>query len=155
MGRGPDPRSTAEGLAALRRTFQTAVGRSDLEATAGAYAHDARLILSTGIVIDGRAAIEGYWRAGFEAGTSGLELVPDAFEVGDGVAWEFGTYGLSAQPPYESMTTEWGRYLTVHRRAEDGQWRRAVDLFSPTGLKVISRTTDIDLPGKGITQPRS
>ena len=99
---------------------------------------DARLILPSGVAIDGRAAIERYWRAGFDAGTAALELVPDGLEVADRVAWEFGSYGLSARPINEPPATELGRYLTVHRRGDDGRWRRAIDLLNPTGLMVTS-----------------
>ena len=134
-----DVRSTAQELASLRREFQAAVGRSDVDATAGAYDEDARLILPSGESIDGRVAIASYWRAGFEAGMSGIELAPDGFEIGDGVAWEYGQYGLTAQPPYEPLATERGRYLTVHRRSANGRWRRAIDLLNPTAVKVTAR----------------
>jgi ketosteroid isomerase-like protein len=127
-----DPLSTARELAALRRAFQDAVGRSDVDAAAITYDDDARILLPSGQVIDGRVAIASYWRAGFEAGMSGIEFVPDGFEFGDGVAWESGQYGLLAQPPYEEPATERGRYLTVHRRGDDGRWRRAIDVLSPT-----------------------
>jgi uncharacterized protein (TIGR02246 family) len=136
----PDTRSTAQELAALRREFQAAVGRSDVEATAATYDADARLVLPSGEAIDGRAAIANYWRAGFEAGMSGIELSPDGYEIGDGVAWEYGQYGLSAQAPYEPLATERGRYLTVHRRGADGRWRRAIDLINPTALRVRARS---------------
>jgi uncharacterized protein (TIGR02246 family) len=135
-----DRRSSAEDLAALRHAFHAAVGRSDLEATAAAYADDALLILPSGAAIDGRAAIERFWQTGFETGTSAIDFVPDGIEVGDRVAWEFGTYGLSATPPEESPATELGRYLTVHRRGDDGRWQRAVDVLNPTGLMVAARS---------------
>jgi hypothetical protein len=81
---------------------------------------------------------------------SGIELAPDGFEIGDGVAWEYGQYGLSAQPPYEPLATERGRYLTVHRRGPDGRWRRVIDLLNPTALKVTARRrTDLSAPSAG------
>jgi uncharacterized protein (TIGR02246 family) len=139
MGTPTTSRSTAQELAALRRDFQTAVGRADVAAIAATFDDDARLITPTGEAIDGRDAIASYWRTGFEAGTTGIELAPDGFEIGDGVAWEYGQYGLSAQPPYEPLATERGRYLTVHRRGVDGRWRRAIDLLNPTAQKAIYR----------------
>lgn len=120
-------------LAALRRAFQVAVERHDFEAASAAYAEDARFILPTGAAIDGRDAIEAFWRTGFEAGASGIELRPCAIDVGDGVAWELGEYDLSAESPYEHQAVERGRYLTVHRQGVDGRWRRFVDLLSPCG----------------------
>ena len=140
-----DSRSTAQELAALRREFQAAVGRLDVDATAGTYDDDARLVLPSGVAIDGRVAIASYWRAGFEAGMSRIELVPDGFEIGDGVAWECGQYGLSAQPPYEPLATERGRYLTVHRRRADGRWCRAIDLLNPTAVKVTAGPRGIQM----------
>ena len=143
-----DPRSTARELAALRRDFQAAVGRSDVDATASTYDDDARLMLPTGEAIDGRVAIASYWRTGFEAGMSGIELVPDGFEIGDGVAWEYGQYGLSVEPAYEDPATERGRYLTIYRRGDDGRWRRALDVLNPIAVKVPARRpTDIG-PGR-------
>jgi len=75
MRRNPDPRTTAEDLAALRRAFQTAVGRSEL-----------------------------------------------------------------------------GRYLSVHRRGDDGRWRRAIDLLNPTGLLVTSNAQiELNSTKEGVT----
>ena len=139
MGTRTAFRSTAQEIAALRRNFQAAVGRADVDAIAATFDDDARLITPTGEAIDGRDAIASYWRTGFEAGTSGIELLPDGFEIGDGVAWEYGQYGLTAQPPYEERATERGRFLTVYRRGDDGCWRRAIDLLNPTALKVSAR----------------
>jgi uncharacterized protein (TIGR02246 family) len=139
VGTRTNSRSTAQELAAIRRAFQTAVGRADVDALAATFDDDARLITPAGEAIDGRDAIASYWRTGFEAGTTGVELVPDGFEVGDGVAWEYGQYGLTAKPPYEESATERGRFLTVYRRGDDGRWRRAIDRLYPTGLKVTAR----------------
>jgi ketosteroid isomerase-like protein len=135
---GTDHRSIGEELATLRGEFQAAVGCSDVTATADAYAADASLILPSGVAIGGRDAIEHYWRTGFEAGMSRLEVLAEGIEIGDRIAWEFGRYGLSATPPYEPPTTEVGRYLTVLRLGEDGRWRRALDLLNPTALMVTT-----------------
>lgn len=128
-----DPDTIAMELSALRRAFEAAVGSHDAGATAAAYAEDARLFLPTGQAIEGRDAIEVFWRTGFEAGASRIDLRPSMVDIGDGVAWEAGEYGLTSEPPYERPAVERGRYLTVHRQGSDGRWQRALDLLSPDG----------------------
>lgn len=115
-----------------RNAFIAALRRGDLEATASAYAEDARLLAPSAEVLSGRSSILRFWQAGVEAGVDAIDLVAHEVEVeaGGDVAYEIGRYVLSLRPPDGPAVTDRGRYLLVYRRGTDGSWRRAVETFS-------------------------
>jgi ketosteroid isomerase-like protein len=115
----------------LRRAFMDALGRRDARAAADVYAAEARILLPASRPMDGRAAIEAFWRAGLESGMSSLDLFPDFLEGEREFACEIGRYVLHAEPRDETAVVEEGRYLIVHRQEPDGAWRRALEILEP------------------------
>ena len=120
-----------EGLDGSRRTFVAALGRGDPAAAAEVYCADGRLLLPSTGPLDGRPAIEAFWRAGLDAGMSAIELLPQSVNVDRTFACEVGTYILRSTPRDEASVTEHGRYLIVHRVEPDGAWRRALEVYAP------------------------
>jgi ketosteroid isomerase-like protein len=114
-----------------RRSFIAALDRGDAAAAARVYASDGRLLLPMTTPLDGRSSIEAFWRAGLEAGMSGLELVPHSINPDAAFACEVGAYTLRSSPRDEAPVTEHGRYLIVHRLDGDGAWRRALEMYAP------------------------
>jgi ketosteroid isomerase-like protein len=114
-----------------RRAFIAALQRGDAAAAARVYAAEGRLLLPATSPLDGRSAIEAFWRAGLDAGMSELELAPRTFDVDATFACEVGDYVLHATPRDEGAVTERGRYLIVHRLEPDGAWRRALEMYAP------------------------
>jgi ketosteroid isomerase-like protein len=114
-----------------RRTFVAALGRGDAAAAAQVYADSGRILVPSTSPLDGRSAIEAFWRAGLDAGMSELELLPRSFDVDSTFACEVGDYALHAAPRDEGAVTERGRYLIVHRLEPDGAWRRALEVYAP------------------------
>jgi uncharacterized protein (TIGR02246 family) len=116
---------------ALRSAFIEALGRGDAEAAVQVYANDARMLLPATGPMDGRAAIQAFWRAGLESGMTGLTLEPTLLDGEMAFACEIGRYVLHAKPQHEAAVVEEGRYLIVHRQDATGAWRRALEIFEP------------------------
>jgi ketosteroid isomerase-like protein len=129
---GPSRDSRAEGaIAEARAAFVAAVKRGDAREAARVYAKDARLLAPSAELIEGRKAIEAFWRAGIEAGVADVDL--DALELDrqDGLAYEIGRYALRLRPAEGGTVVDRGKYLLVHERQSDGSWRWAVEMFNP------------------------
>jgi ketosteroid isomerase-like protein len=124
----PPPGSTFEGS---RQAFIAALERGDATAAAQVYAAEGRLLLPATGPLDGRSAIEAFWRAGLDAGMSELQLEPRTFDLDPAFACEVGDYVLHSSPRDEGEVTERGRYLIVHRLEPDGAWRRALEMYAP------------------------
>jgi uncharacterized protein (TIGR02246 family) len=120
-----------DGIGATRARFLAALQRGDAEAAAAVYAEDARLLPPSAELMEGRAAIEAFWRAGLEAGISRVELETLELERQDGLAYEIGRYALRLDPEDGVVVVDRGKYVLVHARQEDGSWRWAVEMFNP------------------------
>jgi uncharacterized protein (TIGR02246 family) len=118
-------------ISATRSTFVEALERGDAEAAAAVYSDDARLLAPSAELLEGRAAICAFWRAGLDAGVSHVELDPVQLERVDGLAYEIGRYALLLEPPGGATVVDRGKYVLVHALQRDGSWRRAVEMFSP------------------------
>jgi ketosteroid isomerase-like protein len=104
----------------------SAVNRGDAAAAAELYESGAWLLSPSAELIAGRCEIEAYWRAGVAVGVDRVELRPDEVRVVDGVAIEIGRYVIGT-----GVLADTGKYAVLHRRQDDGTWRRAVDVFNP------------------------
>jgi len=125
----------------LRSAFVAALGRGDTKAAVEAYADDARILVPASEPMDGRAAIEAFWRVGIESGMSRLDLDPQVVSLEASFACEIGRYVLHAEPTDDTPVAEEGRYLVVHRQAADGTWRRSLELFAPSPTVAAPATT--------------
>jgi uncharacterized protein (TIGR02246 family) len=127
-----------------RLAFLSALSSGDAEAAAAIYADDATLLAPAADVLQGRPAIERFWRTGVETGIEQVELaVIDLQQRGD-IAFEVGRYALHVVPESGARVVDRGRYLVVHRVEADGRWRRAAEMFSPDtapGLDTEDRRT--------------
>ena len=134
---GPIERQT-EGLTSFdparieqfARDWETMFDRGDHRTMAAYYAADATLIGTHMATIDGRPAIERFWRAACEGArrvalrrTVHLEHAEHAGALG----YIRGTVVLDSQggPPRRTV-----RYVTLWRREADGVWRLNVDISS-------------------------
>jgi uncharacterized protein (TIGR02246 family) len=115
-----------QGIRRSTEALVEALLSGDAAGAASLYADDGRLLTPAAELLAGRAQIESYWRAGIAVGLTGIRLDPLELELVDGVAVEVGRYALEL-----GATTDAGKYLALHRRAADGSWRRAADVFNP------------------------
>jgi ketosteroid isomerase-like protein len=102
-----------------------ALTRGDAPAAAALYADNGKLLTPAADLVDGRAQIEAYWRAGLGLGLVDVVLAPTELDVGDDTAIELGRYELALDG-----VADRGRYVVLHRRQADDTWRRAVDVFN-------------------------
>jgi ketosteroid isomerase-like protein len=106
---------------------------------ASVYAADARLLAQGSEPIEGRPAVEEFWkRAIAGAGALGVRRSIHQDEVassGD-LGYQRGTVRLQI-PTAEGSKTITSRYLTLWRREPDGVWRITIDI-SNTDIPVQS-----------------
>jgi ketosteroid isomerase-like protein len=119
-------------IARARAAFVAALAAGDAASASAAYSDDARLLPPATAPIQGRAAIERFWRAGVDSGIAEVELDAQEFGGRDGIAFELGRYALHVRPPGGAAVVDRGTYVLVHERQDDGTWRRAVEMFSPS-----------------------
>ena len=91
--------SFAQAAAEARASFVAAVNRADATRAARVYTVEARLLAPSAELIEGRQAIEAFWRAGLEAGISDIELEMLALGRESRLAFEIGRYALRLEPP--------------------------------------------------------
>ena len=135
-----------ETFAATRDAFVAALESGNAQAAADVYADDARLLAPSAELLQGREAIEAFWRAGLEAGISEVELESLDLERRDSLAYEIGRYALQLEPAEGGTVVDRGNYLLVHERQGDGSWRWAVEMFNPDSSPAAA---GVDEAGKG------
>jgi uncharacterized protein (TIGR02246 family) len=123
--------STAADLDSARAAFAAAIQIGDAEGAAAAYAEDATLVAPAAEVLQGRAAIERFWRTGVETGVQRVELSVVAVQRRGEIAMEVGRYELHVTADAGGTVVDRGRYLVLHRTDGDGRWRRCAEMFSP------------------------
>ena len=79
----------------------------------------------------GRAEIEAFWQAGFDAGLAAIELDVLKLERHDRFAYEVGRYALHVEPGSGDPLADRGNYVLVLTERADGSWQRAVEMLGP------------------------
>ena len=111
-------------LGQMNRDFAAALNAKDAAAAAALYTEDAVLIPPGEPIVQGRAAIEEYWRGALELG--GVRDVSvetmDALSSGS-LGYETGSFVLTVDGPDGEPIIDRGRYIELLRREPDGTWR--------------------------------
>ena len=110
-------------LGQMNRDFAAALNAKDAKAAAAAYTEDAVLIPPGEPLVQGREAIEEYWRGAIELG--GIRDVSvetmDALSSGS-LGYETGSFVLTVNGPDGEAVIDKGRYIELLRREPDGRW---------------------------------
>ena len=138
--RGPvDPTRSAEkdriALDKLRADFATAFNAKDPAGVANLYSADAVLMPSGESAVEGRAAIQQYFKAGFDQFTIKASLISQEF-VFMGADWGYdrGKYVWTVTPKQGgNPTTVEYNYLTLVHRELDG-WKVKRDIYTSSKL---------------------
>lgn len=146
MGERGAPDGLEQSARAATRRFADAIRGGDPAAAAAGYAEDARLLAPSSTVIDGRAEIESFWRAGLEAGIRAVELESVRIDRHGAFAIEFGQYAMWLRQPDGGDVVDRGSYLLVHEPAPGGGWAWALEAFTPEGSPQVGTRV---LPGIG------
>ncbi|MDX1381407.1 MAG: SgcJ/EcaC family oxidoreductase, partial [Xanthomonadales bacterium] len=126
-----DARAEAENvLAAANATMRNAWTEQDAASVAALYADDAALLPPNAAPIEGRAAIESFWRDTMEAG---LVVTPEdhTVRVGDSVAFKEGTYEIRSA---DGEVVDHGKYIEAWTRDEAGRWHLERDIWNSSVL---------------------
>jgi uncharacterized protein (TIGR02246 family) len=127
-----------------RRAIQAAVGRyvdasnhGDVETLTSLYAEDAVLLPPDHAPVEGRKAIEEFWRQGTD---QGLRVTTLRLEVADDVGYLIGRYNLPATATEDADS---GKYVMCLKRQPDGAWKLTADIWNST-----NDNEDSDEPSK-------
>lgn len=110
-------------LGQMNRDFAAALNAKDANAAAALYAEDAVLIPPGESIVQGREAIEEYWRGAIESGgvrEVSVETI-DAQSSG-ALGYETGRFELIVNGPDGEPVIDRGRYIELLRREPDGRW---------------------------------
>jgi len=129
-----DPAGTRAAIEEANRKFMAAAATADAKALAELYAVDAQLLPPNTQFVDGRPAIQEFWKGAFSAGIKGATLV--TIEVGGqgGTAYEVGRYTLLGEG---GQPLDQGKYLTVWKKV-GGTWKLYRDMWN-TSLPLLPR----------------
>lgn len=133
MGDAATPAEVEEAVRAAARRFVAAIGGGDSAAAAIGYADDALLLAPSAALIEGRTAIEAFWRAGLEAGIRTVELQPLRITTHRALAFEIGRYAMRLRRPNGDCVVDRGSYLLIHERSAEGAWAWRFEAFTPDG----------------------
>jgi ketosteroid isomerase-like protein len=145
MDEVPDADTLWRLATAAGTSFVEAIREGDPGAAAMAYTSDARLVAPSAALIEGRAGIESFWRAGIDAGIRVVDRVPLRIDGHGSAAFEFGRYTIRLRSPERGWIVDRGNYLLVHERDGDGAWRWAIEMFTPDGAPQVAS----DAPAAG------
>jgi uncharacterized protein (TIGR02246 family) len=110
---------------ALNTTFMRGMEAGDAAMIASVYAPDARLMPPGAPLVDG-GGIEQFWQGVLGAGVTSGALKTVSLDEREDVAVEEGQYEMRVG----SDVVDTGKYVVVHRKQPDGQWRFAVDIWN-------------------------
>ena len=132
---GGGPLLAAADIAAIRAadsTFAGAVSAGDAAGVAATYLPDAHLLPPNAPPIEGREAIQKFWKAFLDAYQVTLAASADEIEGRGDLAYARGHYTLDAAPKAAGARAfhEEGKFVEVLRRQGDGRWQYAVDMYS-------------------------
>jgi uncharacterized protein (TIGR02246 family) len=139
----------SQGLAtrqpSARQAIQAAVGRyvaasnrGDVETLTSLYAEDAVLLPPDHAPIEGRKAIEEFWRQGTD---QGLRVTTLRLEVAGDIGYLIGRYNLPATAKEEADS---GKYVMCLKRQRDGAWKLTADIWNSSN----NGDEDSDEPSK-------
>ena len=130
-----DPTGSTEkdriALDKLRAAFAAAFNANDPNGVANIYSTDAVLLPAGEPTVTGRAAIQQYFKDGFNQLTMKATLTSEEFTfMGADWAFDRGTYAMIISPKTGgNPTTQEYRYLTLLHREPDG-WKAKRDIYN-------------------------
>ena len=133
----PGINASAEHIEAVRaaiaesnRRFADAAARNDAGAMASVYASNADFVPPNAEPLRGTMAIQDFWQSGLEMGITGLDFETVRLEEAEDVAYEIGRYTLHFGYEDGAPVTDKSTYFLVHKRQQDGSWRRTAEFFT-------------------------
>ncbi|MBZ5514972.1 MAG: SgcJ/EcaC family oxidoreductase [Acidobacteriia bacterium] len=127
------PEDVVRAIRGIYREFMDSVAAKDAERLAVLYADDARILMPGRTAITGKSEILAFWKASLDGPVEQIVLDSTHIEVSGDLAYDFGTSRIVLKPPGEAPHEEKGKYVTVYRRQQAGDWKMVVDSYSSNG----------------------
>jgi uncharacterized protein (TIGR02246 family) len=118
-----NPRKEIE---AANAALAAAYGRGDAREVAAMYTDHGELFPPNAKIVEGRSAIEQFWKAAMDAGTKRVQLKTSEVEGYGEAAVEAGRYTLTG---FDGSLSDQGKYLVLWKRV-DGKWRLHRDCWN-------------------------
>jgi len=122
--------SPREEIEAALVTFADAFNKGDAAAVAAHYTQDAAVLPPDAARVDGRPAIQAFWKGAIDAGLADLTLKASEVEGSGDWAFEVGEVSFSAPNSAGERSTATGKYIVVWKRDVDGIWRLYRDIWN-------------------------
>ena len=118
-----------EGIEASNKRFEAAFNQGDAAGVAQCYTSDAALLPPGEARVEGRAAIQQYWKGAIDAGFRQLTL--KAVEVAEGkdMAVEVGSWSIVGPDAKGVEQPASGKYLVLWHHASEG-WQLHRDMWN-------------------------
>jgi len=129
----PSVAQTAAGqIEKARQQFEQALNMGDAEMVARMYTERAVVLPPNADMIEGREAIQNYWRSVIRAGLRNLSARSVRIdEYGGEAAREIGRFTVDAPGPRDRTGPVEGKYVIVWRKSGD-EWRHDSDIWNFT-----------------------
>jgi uncharacterized protein (TIGR02246 family) len=119
-----------EAIEAVNQQFEAAFNKGDAAAVARLYTSDAALLPPSEAHVEGRTAIEHYWKGVIDAGFKEITLkTQEVTETTDGGAIEFGRFTIVGPTTNGGQGTMGGTYAVLWR-GEGGSWHLHRDIWN-------------------------
>ena len=113
-------------IASVNQKFLSAFSRGDAAALAATYTSDGQALPTHSDIIEGRAALQGFWQAVLDMGIKSGTLETIELDIQGDAAIEIGKYALQGEG---GQILDAGKYLVVWKQ-EGGQWKWHRDIWN-------------------------
>jgi ketosteroid isomerase-like protein len=113
------------------QAYKQAFYEGDYKALTSVYTADAKLMVEDSELIQGRQAIEEFWKSACQrAKAVGMKRTPhsEEREISGDLAYKRGTMTLEIPTKDGGVITHVVKYITIWKREADGVWRVAIDI---------------------------
>jgi uncharacterized protein (TIGR02246 family) len=113
-------------IASVNQKFLSAFSRGDAAALAATYTSNGQALPTHSDIIEGRAALQGFWQAVLDMGIKSGTLETIELDIQGDAAIEIGKYALQGEG---GQILDAGKYLVVWKQ-EGGQWKWHRDIWN-------------------------
>lgn len=117
-----DDNAAKDAIGKVRDAWKAAADKKDSAAVAALYTDDAVLIGDQVPIATGKAEIQSRLAQGF-AGTTLKSIDAKETVVSGDLAYDYGTYDQTINPPNGKPIEDHGYYLVTMRKQADGSWK--------------------------------
>jgi uncharacterized protein (TIGR02246 family) len=136
--------------------FMAVFKSGDVAAVGRMYAEDAIAFPPDGDMVEGRPAIEAFWKGARDTGVKSFDLKTTDVTSSGNLAVETGTAGIHIQPSGQAETTANVKYVVVWKKGPAG-WQIYRDIWNAMpGAPAMAATPAMEMtPGMAMPPPKA